>query len=866
MRHRATEKGVKGEDFAAPASELGGGMHRDGKVSEFSDNAYSGFLPPDKGRRFRFWSERFWFQVQDQWRRDCDFNNAMLLWSAFLLALGAATYIYLPDEPVWWLLLLMCLMFGGIAFRAAKRGKSFTVPVLFASFLFGLSAACLHGQFGGTPILTSSMSTTFIGRLEQIEYRSADERWTIAIENIEGLAISNTPRKLLLIRRAKEPKFQAGDRIEAWARLIPLQRQAFPGSFDYGRYLWARQIGGQGYLGRRVKLLADGAGATNISLWLDVWMRIEQVRSNMASYLFAHMEVGPAGLASALVVGKRDYLTVETKDALRLSGLAHILAISGLHMALVTLTIFGGVRLAGSFIEPLVLRYDIKKLAAWAALLAATCYLVLSGHGVATIRAYVMMVIFLGAILAGRPALTMHNVALALIILVLFQPFSIVEPGLQMSFGATVALIAGYRSLEGMTKWRAWGGRFAGNVRDDFNRQIERQGSVIHRGVMQIVRWFAGLCITALLAGLATTPFSIAFFHQMAPMGLIANLMAMPILSLIVMPSALISALLIPVGLQQWSLAVMEWGLEQIIYVAQWVVDISPQIALLVAGPAGLALASAVILTSIAIHPNRLAVGASLIAGAGLLVFNQLQIQPDIWIAENGRSIAVRDGKGHWVFAGIKEDRFLAQALLKADGDTRALPSIATRNQNSPAIGDASGEVRCDGDACRLNVSSNGLQWAAEPKREVWSVSLIKTMRAFAEECAVSDIVISALQVPESCSRPLLVVDKYRLKQHGSHFLWLPRSDASDRAARYSGELERKEKLVSYSSAPNMVKNDQPVVHRAGNLSANWLVWPDPDLKQVWHLPSGTVSKLKIKSSQPYAGRPWQKTTISEND
>ncbi len=842
MRHRTTEKGVKEKDFAATAPGLDGGMRRNGGFFASSFDAFSDDLQSSKGYRFRFWAERFWYQLQDQWRYDCDFNSALLLWSAFLLALGSATYSYLPDEPVWWLILLMCIMCGGVACHTARKGVNFTAPVLMFSFLLGLSVANLHGQFGGTPILTSPISTKFVGRLEQIEYRSKDERWTIAVKSIESLSVSDTPRKLLLIRRSKGSRFQAGDLIEAWARLIPLQRQAFPGGFDYGRYLWARQIGGQGYLGKRVKLVTNQTGTSSGSMWREAWSAIEQVRTNVASYLVSHMEIGPAGLASALVVGKRDYLSTETKDALRLSGLAHILAISGLHMALVTLTIFGGVRLVASCFEPLVLRYDIKKLAAWAALLAASCYLLLSGHGVATIRAYVMMVIFLGAILAGRPALTMHNVALALIILVLFQPFSVVEPGLQMSFAATVALIAGYRYLETLKGWRVWIGSSTGNQGDSFKGSVGGLGTMIGRGLVQSVRWVGGLAATALLAGMATMPFSISFFHQMAPMGLLANLLAMPILSMIVMPVALIAILMVPFGLQQWSLVVMEWGLAQIIAIAEWVVGISPQEALLAVGPTGLALVGALILASFAIHPNRLAFILSIVVILGLFIFNQLQTKPDIWIAEHGRAMAVRGDNERWIIAGIKESRFLAQALLKADGDIRALPAGANSNKNSAQMEGLSRRARCDRDACRLNVAGSDLQSPTEANRQIWAVSLVKRVRAFAEECARSDILISNLPAPESCTQPRLIVDNQRLQQKGSHFVWLPRNEASDRGLKFS---EGSSGLLN-------------------GLRANWLNWNDIDPNRRRQSGVSSNSDLKIETAQPNAGRPWQKSVLSK--
>ncbi|MCV6575436.1 MAG: ComEC family competence protein [Cohaesibacter sp.] len=869
MPDQAAEKGEKAtENFSA----LSG---RD-KEALYAGHAHD--FKPGLLRRCQFWLERQWHHGQDQWRHDCEFNSALLLWSAFLLALGAAAYSIIPDEPVWWLLLSVTFLLGAASFRKAQRGGHFSSLLFLFCFFCGVNIASLHGQFAGTPLLKSERSAKVVGYLEAIEYRPKDQRWTIAVETIEGLSQQATPKKLLLIRRAKGARFDIGDRIEAWARLIPMQRQAFPGAFDYARYLWARQIGGQGYLGKNIQTLPKREQEGLSSLWRQGWAKIETIRLESASYLLDHMDREAGALAAALMVGKRDHLSNATKDALRLSGLAHILAISGLHMALVTLTIFGGVRFVASFFERLALHFDIKKIAAAAALLVATCYLFVSGFGVATIRAFVMMAIFLGAILAGRPALSLHNVALALILLVIIQPFSVVEPGLQMSFAATIILIAGYRSLDKSAAWHDFMGKTyeTGHERSPTGWGGSKVFKSARVMAASVFRWFLGIGLTALLAGLATLPFSIAFFNQMAPMGLLVNMVAMPVLSLVVMPFALAAILLIPFGLQQWPFLVMEWGLNQIIQIANWGVELSPQDALLASAPVGFAFVCALGLAFLAFHPNRLAFCALSVLAIGYGLFSFFQTPATIWIAENGRAFAVRDQDGRWVFAGIKENRFLAQSLLKREADQRALPNMAINATLKPSSRHDTYQkeaIHCDQDACSATLFSKSQKGNdVNAKRHGFSIILVKKVSAFAKACARADILVSSLVKPSSCLGPRFVADRLFLKQQGSHFIWLeadPVEKSKTRSLSLSVTNASSHKAIELvpdiASCPSDKELETDcrlglaLYSSALDPVTGWLDWQDHNDRNIRHPKEiKAIGISKIKSAHPHSDRMWQ--------
>ncbi|MBL4758173.1 MAG: ComEC/Rec2 family competence protein, partial [Rhizobiales bacterium] len=145
-----------------------------------------------------------------------------------------------------------------------------------------------------------------------------------------------------------------------------------------------------------------------------------------------------------MITGDRSFISRNHVEMLRASGLAHVLAISGLHMTLVTGALFAGLRALLAFIPGIALRYPIKKIAAFAALFAGAFYLALSGANVATQRAFIMVGIMLVAILLERPAISLRNVALAALFVILWRPESVVTASFQMSFAAVTALIAAY--------------------------------------------------------------------------------------------------------------------------------------------------------------------------------------------------------------------------------------------------------------------------------------------------------------------------------------------------------------------------------------------------------------------------------------
>jgi competence protein ComEC len=335
-----------------------------------------------------------------------------------------------------------------------------------------------------------------------------------------------------------------GERVAVTAWLSPPAGPVEPGGYDFRRHAWFQGLGAVGYA-RSPLVRIEPAGGGGPAL------RLFALRMEIADWLRRALPGREGAFAAAIVVGDRSGLDRPALDALRASNLAHLLAISGLHMGLLTGTVFGAIRLFLALIPPLALRLPAKKIAAAAALAAGLAYLLLSGAAVATERAFIMAAVILGAVLLDLRAITLRAVALAAILVLAIRPETLTGPGFQMSFAATTALVAAFAGL------RDWGMR-----RAEAGRAYRLPAWA--RGV-------AAVAISSAVAGAATAPIAAAHFNQIAQYGLLANLASVPVMGLVVMPALLLALMLWPLGLAGPALAVAGLGIGWILGVAETV-------------------------------------------------------------------------------------------------------------------------------------------------------------------------------------------------------------------------------------------------------------------------------------------------------
>ncbi|WP_347853761.1 ComEC/Rec2 family competence protein [Planktomarina sp.] len=300
--------------------------------------------------------------------------------------------------------------------------------------------------------------------------------------------------------------------------MSPPPGPAEPYGYDFQRQAWFAQLGAVGYT-RSPVMIWRAAPADQGGLIVQKW------RQKIGAHMAAHMPARTAGVAVAITVGDRMYLDREVQQTLRAANLSHLLAISGLHMGLLTSLVFFLTRALLSCLPYLILNWPIKKIAALMSIGVGAGYLMLSGASVATERAYIMAFTIFAAVLLERRAITLHALAIAAILVLLLRPEALLGPGFQMSFAATGLLIIVFNA---MSQW-TWAARWPSGT-----------------------RYLMGSVVSAVVAGLATAPIAAAHFNILPHYGVLANVVAVPIMGFVVMPSAILAAALAPLGERRW--------------------------------------------------------------------------------------------------------------------------------------------------------------------------------------------------------------------------------------------------------------------------------------------------------------------------
>ncbi len=464
----------------------------------------------------------------------------LALWTPVAIGLGAGVFFALKADPVSWAAPLFGLAFLVAAVRAAGPARRVFQAAALAAL--GFCAADLRTHAVAAPTLADELKPRLVtGALVSLGEGPSARRLVIAVETIDGLAREETPERVRINWRGARFDARPGDRIALRAGLSPPPEPVAPGAFDFARLLYFQKIGAVGYAVSPPAPLEPRRPSEDAVLSA----RIETLRVALARRITAAAP-GPGGaIVAAVVTGKREAIPESAEEALRDSGLAHLLAISGLHMGLATGLIFFTLRAGLALVEPLALRYPIKKWAAAAALGAGLFYLLLSGGGWSARRAFIMTSVVFAAIIADRRALSLRNVAIAASIILLSTPEALFQPGFQMSFAAVTALIAAY-------EWS--------NARADPDRSFSLAA--------RFRRYAVGVAATDTIAGLATAPFGLYHFNRAAVYSLPANLAAMPLMAFWIMPAAVVGLLLAPFGLDAPAWCLSAAGMDVVLSVS----------------------------------------------------------------------------------------------------------------------------------------------------------------------------------------------------------------------------------------------------------------------------------------------------------
>jgi competence protein ComEC len=567
-------------------------------------------------------------------------------------------------------------------------------------------------------------NVTLAGFVESREEREKTDRVVVRVHAIDAPRVDGSlARVRLSVKKRTAPP--VGSYISLQAKLSPPLQPLRPGGYDFARDLYFHGIAASGFAAGSISLQPPPEPG---GLRLRFASFVEGIRDAVDARIRATIAGDAGAIASALLTGKRDALTQELNDAMYISGIGHVLSISGYHMAVVAGIVFFVVRALLALVPLLALRRPIKKWAAFAALVMATLYLVLSGAEVATQRSFIMTAIVLVGVLVDRPPLTFRSLSVAALAVLVLAPEALVHPSFQMSFAATLALIALYQhGLPWMVAGAdtRWGARIA----------------------LWGLRGIAALILASLVAGLATTPYAAYHFHRLAPYGVLANLLAMPVVSAVVMPAGILGLLALPFGFDAPCWQLMKLGIDWMDAVALWVASLPGAVGHMAAfGPGVLALGTAGLLIGCLMRtPLRLA-GAAILVVACVLALRS--VQPDVMVAASGDSFAVRGPDGRLQVIRLGNDAFAIREWLAADGDARSDPHAVA------AAVKAREGFACDDAGCVAKLSGGGL------------VAIGTSPAAFADDCARAALVLTTRRAPWACAAT--VIDRTASRQGGA--------------------------------------------------------------------------------------------------
>ncbi len=653
------------------------------------------------------------------------------LWLAVAMGAGVAWFFAL-SEPAGW---IGPASFAGALAAARLAGRhapARAVMAMAGAVALGFASAQFATWRALPPEPVPSGAGFVTGVVRSVERLPEGRRVTFAEPRLgDGPALGRTLR--IRLRDTDPVEVAAGDTLRVRALLRPPPPPAIPGGWDLQRDAFFAGSAGSGFAIGAAERIAQAAPS-------GVARTVQALRDGISERIMAALPGSDGAIAATLLTGMGSAIPLADRAAFRDSGLAHLLAVAGLHIGIVMGLVMGAARFGLALSERASLHWPCKQLAASAALAAGAGYLVLTGMHVPILRSFAMAALVTLGIILGRRALSLRGLALAAVALMLATPWEVVSVSFQMSFSAVLALIAGYEVMQPLlARLRGTGGS---------------------------LRWSAhhvvALALTSLLAGTASAPFAAYHFGHFQLYFILANLIAVPLTAMWVMPAGLAALALMPFGLEQVALIPMGWGIDVIFWVARHVSAL-PAATIGVPHTPGWGLA--VVALGIAWlglwrSPVRLAGLALIVAG---LLAGQVSPPADLLVSPDGRLIALRGAAGVFMQVRPGLSQFTRDADLQYWGAEASAPF--------PESG-APGPVRCDPNGCLLQGRAVTIFLARSGKKV---------------DCAGISLVVSAEPVRGVCPPGTPVIDRFTVWREGAQAVWFTQAGLtvlSDRAAR----------------------------------------------------------------------------------
>ena len=693
-------------------------------------------------------------------------------------AIGIAVYFSLNFElnlSVLWLLVPVIL----IALFFSKQSYYLRyVLLLFSAFLIGVFYVGVYSHMVKQPTITYETGVVNLKGIALEVKRLEGEHEQLILgqleytDNYRGVR----PEKVRLTVRVASDYFESGDKLEVRAILSPPPRPVYPGGYDSARQYFYKGIGARGFVISPVVVLDKSPTG-------EAWFTtIEHLRDRIAFAIEQHLDGQTAAVATALLTGQKAKISNQVKDDMRVSGLAHLLAISGLHMALFTGFLFFSVRALLALSPRITLLYSIKKIAAVVAWFGGAYYLLISGFGVSTIRAFIMVSVVLLAVLLDRQAISMRLLAVAGFIVLVLDPSALVSASFQMSFSAVFGLVAVYEG------WRKYVQKQYAKSSDGMDYDTFSDHTTNKHPLPKILRnrFFSyplGVLSSTLIAEVSLLPVSVYHFHRFSTYGMAANLAVMPIMGFWIMPFGLVALLLFPFGLEGLALIPMGLGIDAMLYVANVVANEDGSSIHLIDMP----ITTYVSMVLGAIFMVWLRGRARLISVLSLFAFSgfawAIKTPPQIIVESEGRVIALSNGGDQYYFTDLRAGRFARNSWRERFGLTstphiREFIKLQQRSTDPLPV-----NISCDTAGCVYELDE-------------FTVGIPQTHSGLADDCLRVDILITKLRVQGVCPKPNLIIDSKALQLGGAHALWLD----DGKVAIKNVELARGQRLWSYGA------------------------------------------------------------------
>ncbi|WP_245970188.1 ComEC/Rec2 family competence protein [Wolbachia endosymbiont of Bemisia tabaci] len=607
----------------------------------------------------------------------CNEKYNLILWFPVFQCAGILTYFSLNFEPSCAFTISIFLLLSPILILIAILYRKYAILCIsLIAVLIGFTASKFRTDSVNTHILDKERYVKdIVATVKDINDRGSYKQFLL-------YEIKNTKFKLdnirISVKTKAEEGIKIGDQVKLSAKLFPPKIAPSEYAYDFARIAYYQKISATGFATSKI-VLYKKAEARKFQEY------IESFRQYIYENLQQNTKKPHADIISALLIGKKDGIDQKTMNAIRDSGIAHLFAISGLHLSFVAGLFFIVFRNLFAISETLTLKYNTKKISAFFTILPTTFYLLITGMQISAQRAYIMVILVLVAIIIERKYRGLIAIAFAASVILIVEPEAILKPGFQMSFSAVLALVASYQI--------------------NANKLFK----------IKIIKYFVSIMISSIIASLATVPYTIYNFNYFSISGIITNLIAIPIVTLIIIPLGIIYVLLIPLGTQWIITPLMERPIDSVLYITNAIASLQYLVIPIRTFPASLIIIITLGLLWLCLWERNWRFFGIFFIVLGIFS-SAMYTTPDILVSAD--NLAVKEDDNLLYSLTRKNRNFVVKTWAKQNGQNQIVNHTKFSNSNK--------RLKCNDYDCTYNKGNNKSVLLAHKREDIfmqlWSV------------------------------------------------------------------------------------------------------------------------------------------------